>query len=164
VKSKSMVGKNEIFPDLSGETRRRTAILLNGTFNHSFDIQELLLELKPRLSRTSRVVVVAYNPYLSGLFRMANLIGIRKGPQPTTSVPGTDLNNLAQLAGFEFVRSRTLAYLPWRFQGLGTLANWILPAIPGIRALGMASIITLRPRIPTEYRPSLTIVIPARNE
>jgi hypothetical protein len=162
--AKSTVREGEVFPDLTGETDRRTSILLNGTFNHSFDIQERLLELKPRLSRTSRVIVVAYNPYLRGFFRLANLLGIRKGPQPTTFVTGTDLNNLSLLSGFEIVRSRPLAYVPWRFLGLGTLANWILPAIPGMRALGMASVITLRPRIPTATRPSLTIIIPARNE
>src|SRR5215471_16725903 len=57
-KEKSMVTEGEILPDVSGETDKRTAILLNGTFNHSFDIQDLLLDLQPRLSRTSRLVVV----------------------------------------------------------------------------------------------------------
>src|SRR5262245_25744367 len=30
------------FPDLSGEHTRRTAVVINGTFNHHFDIQGLL--------------------------------------------------------------------------------------------------------------------------
>jgi Glycosyl transferase family 2 len=162
--AKSTITEDELFPDLTGEAERRTAILLNGTLNHSFDIQELLMQLKPRLSRTSRIVIVAYNPYLSGLYRLANFLGIRKGPQPTTFVTQTDLNNLARLAGFDVVRSRPLGYVPFRFLGLGTLLNWILPGTPGIRALGLASIITLRPQIPSRTPPSLAIVIPARNE
>src|SRR5262249_49072133 len=48
--------------------------------------------------------------------------------------------------------------------GVGNLANWILPAVPLFRALGLVSVITLRPRIPSATPPSLTIVIPARNE
>jgi hypothetical protein len=163
-KSKSTVGESDVFPDLTGETDKRTAVLLNGTFNHSFDIQGLLMNLKPRLSRTSRVVVVAYNPYLSGLYRLANVLGIRKGPPPTTFVTETDLNNLARLSGFEVVRSRPLGYSIWRLMGLGSLINSILPVIPGIRSLGIASVITLRPRIRSAYRPSLTVVIPVRNE
>jgi len=163
-KVKSMVAEDKVFPDLSGEFETRTAILLNGTLNHSFDIQALLTELKPRLARTSRLIIVAYNPYLSGLYRLANFLRIRKGPAPTTFVTETDLNNLARLSGFDIVRSRPLGYLPWRFLGLGSFLNWLLPSIPGIRVLGLASVITLRPRISSHGRPSLTVVIPARNE
>jgi hypothetical protein len=162
--TKSIVAQGEAFPDLTAEADMRTAILLNGTLNHSFDIQKVLTELKPRLSRTSRLVIVAYNPFLSPLYRLANVIGIRKGPQPTNFVTHTDLNNLARLSGFDVVRSRPLGYVPWRLLGIGAFLNWILPAIPGIRAVGLASIITLRPRIPSTNRPSLTIIIPARNE
>lgn len=163
-KAKSTVREGEVFPDLTGESDKRTAILLNGNLNHSLDIQDLLQQLKPHLSRTSRLVIVAYNPYMSALYRLANLLGIRSGPQPTTFMTETDLNNLARISGFEVTRSRPLAYLPWRLLGLGNLANRILPAIPGIRALGLASVITLRPHIAAAKRPSLTIVIPARNE
>src|SRR5262249_40110784 len=132
--------------------------------NHSFDIQHVLQQLRPRLSRTSRVVIVAYNPYTSWMFRLASLLGIRQGPLPSTFVTKTDLTNLARLSGFDIVRSRPLASVPWRVLGLGTFANWSLPAIPGIRALGLASVIVLRPRIASAGHPSLTIVIPARNE
>jgi len=162
--TKLTIRQGEALPDLTVEAERRTAILLNGTLNHSFDIQEVLMELKPRLSRTSRVVIVAYNPFLSAMYRLANVIRIRKGPQPTTFVTHTDLNNLARLSGFDVVRARPLGYVPWRLLGLGALLNWILPAIPGIRTVGLASVITLRPRIPSTKRPSLTIIIPARNE
>jgi Glycosyl transferase family 2 len=163
-KVKSTVKEGDSFPDLTNEADTRTAVLLNGNLNHSHDIQELLLELKPRLSRTSRLIVVAYNPYLGALFRLASLLRIRKGPQPTTFMTKTDLINLARLSGFDVTRSRPLAYLPWRLAGLGNLVNRILPAIPGIRAFSLASVITLRPQIPSRHRPSLTVVIPARNE
>jgi hypothetical protein len=162
--SKSTIHEGEVVPDLRAESDKRTAILLNGNLNYSFDIQEQLVELKMRLSRTSRVVIVAYNSYLRGLYRLANLLGVRKGPEPTTFVTETDLNNIARLSGYDIVRSRSLGYLPWRFLGLGTLANWLIPAIPGLRMLSLASVITLRPRIESVERPSLAVVIPARNE
>ncbi len=61
---KETVRKDEPFPDLTHERDKRTAILINGTFNHDFDIQALLMHLKLKLARTSRLVVVLYNPYL----------------------------------------------------------------------------------------------------
>src|SRR5688500_14925513 len=41
----------------------RTAILLNGNLNHDLDIESTLGNLRSRLNRLSRVVVVMYNPY-----------------------------------------------------------------------------------------------------
>ena len=43
---KETVGKDEPFPDLTHERDKRTAILINGTFNHDFDIQALLTAIE----------------------------------------------------------------------------------------------------------------------
>src|SRR5262249_6472338 len=50
---KETVGRDDPFPDLTGERDKRTAVLINGAFNHEFDIQGLLMHLKTRLARTS---------------------------------------------------------------------------------------------------------------
>ncbi len=42
---KETIGRDESFPDLTGESDKRTAILVNGTFNHEFDIQGLLFTI-----------------------------------------------------------------------------------------------------------------------
>src|SRR5580704_9518494 len=101
---KESVGKDEPFPDLTHERDKRTAILINGTFNHDFDIQALLLQLKVKLGRTARLVVVLYNPYLRWAYYLTNRMGIRKGDLPSTFVTRVDLENIAKVAGFEIVR------------------------------------------------------------
>ena len=68
---KETIGKDEPFPDLTHERDKRTAILINGTFNYDFDIQALLIHLKTKLSRTSRLVVLLYNPYLRWAYYLA---------------------------------------------------------------------------------------------
>ncbi len=164
-KRKEVVRENDVFPDLTGEKNIRTAILLNGTFNHHYDIQGLLMKLKSLLSRTSRVLVVAYNPYLDWLYRLANRFGIRKGPVPTTFLTRVDLENIAELSGYEIVRTRLAAYCPWKLWGLGNFFNRILPCIPGVRWLSFAYLAVLRPiKSETQYKPSLSCIIPARNE
>src|SRR5580693_4454265 len=80
---KETVGKDEPFPDLTHERDKRTAVLINGTFNHNFDIQALLLQLKAKLARTSRLVVVLYNPYLRWAYYLTNRMGIRKEELPS---------------------------------------------------------------------------------
>jgi len=160
---KHSVGKDEPFPDLSGETEERTAILVNGTFNHDFDIQARLVQLKPKLSRTSRVIAVLYNPYLRWLYTLANGLGIRRGELPTTFITQVDLQNIVKVSGFEIVRQRQAVYCPWKMLGLGGAINRVLPLVPLIRRLSLTSIAVLRPLTPPS-RPGISCVIPARNE
>ncbi|MFT5373184.1 MAG: hypothetical protein ACI9H8_002292 [Lysobacterales bacterium] len=151
-------------PDFSQDLSKRSMLLLNGNFNYSSNLQELLAELKPKLSRTSRLAVVAYNPYLSWLYRLANFMRVRKAELPKIFLSTTDLDNLCKLSGFEVVRLRLVGYFPFRILGLGTLINRIMPVVPILRWIGYACIVILRPVIPESAKPSLTIVIPARNE
>jgi glycosyltransferase involved in cell wall biosynthesis len=72
---------------------------------------------------------------------------------------------LARLGGFELVRLRPVAYLPWHFLGVGSVLNAVLPAVPGLRWLSFVTVAVLRPAAgAADERPSLTVVIPARNE
>lgn len=164
-KNKKTVSKEETFPDLSHERDFRTAILLNGTINHHFDIQGLLMDLKSSLSRGSRILAVAYNPYLSWLYRFASFIGLRKGEIPMTFVTKIDLQNIVKLAGYTIVRIRPVGYFPWFFFGIGHLLNRLMVSIPFLRWLSFAYLVVLRPIIAdpsSNY--SLSCVIPARNE
>jgi hypothetical protein len=160
---KETVGRDETFPDLSGENEKRTAVLVNGTFNHDFDIQGLLVQLKSKLSRTSRVVAVLYNPYLRWLYNLANRLSIRRGELPSTFVTQIDLQNIVKVSGYEIVRQRLAVYCPWRLLGLGSAINRVLPLVPLIRWLSLTSIVVLRP-LPPKSRPGISCVIPARNE
>ena len=160
---KEVVNGDEPFPDLCGEESARTAVLVNGTFNHHFDIQGLLQQLKIRLARTSRVVVVLYNPYLRSLYLLANKLGIREGELPSTFLTRVDMENIAAISGYKIVRQRQVGYCPWRLLGVGDLVNGITPALPLFRWLSFTSVVTLRPVIP-QNPAGITCVIPARNE
>jgi hypothetical protein len=141
-----------------------SAVLLNGTFNHEYDIEGVLRGLWRKMARSSRVVAVMYNPYLRWAYHLANKFGIRQAQEPSTFVTSTDLRNIAKLAGFEVVRVRPVGFLPWRLGGLGTLVNRICAAVPLVRFFSLAWVVALRPIKPCQANPSLTIVIPARNE
>ena len=162
-KSKTTIGSGEAFPDLREESERRTAVLLNGTLNHHFDIQGLLVDLRERLSRTARLVLVLYNPYVRWLYALANWFGIRKGELPFTFLTQVDVANLAKLAGFDVVRIRPKVYFPWSLMGVGEVINRCCSAIPFLRRFSLATVVVLRPVLPGK-RPGLTCVIPARNE
>ncbi len=151
-------------PNVSSETDTRSLVLLNGNINHDYNIQQTLSTLRLKLSRSSRVVLVAYNPYLRWLYELANKFGLRSGEQPDTFLTSTDLENIARLSGFEVVRTRLAGYAPHPIAGIGNWINRLMPALPLVRWIGLVSVIVLRPLIPETSKPSLSIVIPARNE
>ncbi len=161
---KSVARTFDDLPDFSCDRERRAAVLLNGNFNYDLDIQATLTRLKLRLDRTSRVVVVAYNPYLRWLYSLADALGLRNSPAVKTFLTRTDLEGIARLAGYEVVRLRPAGYCPFALLGLGRLLNWWLPAVPGLRWLAFVVVAVLRPLSREARRPSVSIVIPARNE
>ncbi|HEV8267306.1 MAG TPA: glycosyltransferase family 2 protein, partial [Thermoanaerobaculia bacterium] len=66
--------------------------------------------------------------------------------------------------GYEVVRCRPSAYVPGSLLGLGTLVNALFPALPLFNRLSLVTVFVLRPVMPEASRPSLSVVIPARNE
>ena len=151
--------------DLRQERSSRTAIVMNGALNYDLDIHSLLTSIRARLARTSRLVVVVYNPYLAWLYKLANRLGLRDSGMPLNFLSYADIRSIAKLSGFEMVRARRTVYFPWRLLGLGSLINRFAAAIPLVNLFSLASVIVLRPVIREEGpRPSLSIIIPARNE
>lgn len=74
------------------------------------------------------------------------------------------LMGIAKLSGFEVVRERPAAHFPFALFGIGTLFDRLLSALPLLRNFAVVEIVFLRPILPGPTRPSLSIVIPARNE
>ena len=117
-----------------------------------------------QMGRSDRVVVVLYNPFFAWAYRIADRLGMRNGPPCSTFLTRRDLVQLATLSEFEVVRLRPAVYLPWHFFGIGTALNVLMPAIPGVRWLSLMAVAVLRPIRPLSSQPSVTVVIPARNE
>lgn len=160
---KTAVAAGDALPDSRG-AGRRDAVLLNGNFNHSSDIQGLLTTLRGSLGRGSRIVAILYKPYYAWIYQLASRFGLRGPEAPTTFVTFTDLGNIARLSGFRVVRVREAIYSPLRLLGLGSVLNKILPAVPLLRHLNFAAIVVLAPEITPTEQPSISVLVPTRNE
>ena len=122
------------------------------------------MRIRAGMARTSRVVVVSYNPYLALLYRLTTWLGLRAAEPNMTFVTLTDLRNLARLSGLEIVRVRPCVAFPWRLLGIGSAINALLSILPFFGWRALVHVITLRPVGVDGERPSLSVVIPARNE
>ena len=161
---KESLGGGSPLPDMSGEEDERTAVLLNGNLNHNLDVEAVLAEAAGKMGRGTRLVVVAYNPYLKGALQVAHALDLRGGVMPSTFVTETSLRHMCKLAGLEIVRHRPVGYAPAALLGLGAGLNRAASCLPLVARLGLISVILLRStRVKSEPR-SLSVVIPARNE
>ncbi|MBI2372961.1 MAG: glycosyltransferase family 2 protein [Deltaproteobacteria bacterium] len=151
-------------PDLGNDPNDRSVFLLNGALNHHFDVEALFAEARSKMSRGTRLMLVAYNPHAKWLYDAATFAGLRTGEPVTTYVTFTDLQNLAKLTDLELVRIRPVAFSPHPLGSIGDAVNSLMPLSPSARAVSSAWVITLRPIVREARRPTLSIVIPARNE
>jgi hypothetical protein len=163
-KSKVIDSDIETVANHCDQKEKRIALLFNGNFNYLTDIESELRQLKSKLSRHSRLFLVIYNPYMRFLYRIVGWMGLRSAPFPVTFMTNSDLQNLARLSGYEIVRVRPSVFFPIRVPLLSTLMNQICPIVPLIRHMALVWVIVLRPILPETRKPSLSIIIPARNE
>lgn len=144
--------------------RRSTVLLLNAVVNFHSDLEGLLKELYLHLDRFSRVALIAYSPYLRFLISLATKLGMRSGEIPRTFLTRTDLANICKLSSFEVVRLRAvgspLALVPW----IGRFLDGMIKSLPLLKHICLVNVILLRPIIPEQEPPSLSVVVPARNE
>ncbi|MGZ3696250.1 MAG: glycosyltransferase family 2 protein [Bdellovibrionota bacterium] len=148
----------------TAEAETRRLFLLNGNFNHNFDVEGLLRDFKRTMHRGDRLTVVVYNSYLRGIYSLANRLGARNGELPTTYFTQGSLENIAKLAGFDVTRKRPVGYIPFRLLGLGSFLNRLFQALPFVRWFGLAEVVMLRPVMASKTKPSISILVPARNE
>lgn len=138
--------------------------LLDGNFNFDRDMQEVLARFWQALPRRSRIAVISYSPYIGWFYKLQRLCGLRKAAIPDTFFTRDDIQNIATLTGFELVRSRPAGFVPWKLFGLGDFLNRWCAVLPFIRWLSLANIMVLRPKKALSHKPSVTVVVPARNE
>ena len=97
---------------------------------------------------------------------MAELVRM-KMPQPPQSWLSPDaIEHLLELSGYEIVRRDWRLLSPRKLLGLGHLVNITLGQLPGVRRLSLKHYVVARPRPYgiLDKKPSLSIVIPCRNE
>jgi len=137
-------------------------LLVSDTLNHCSDAQALL-EAAHRFGRPgARLVITTYNTLWRPALSLLSSLGLRS-PQPDLNwLSASDVRNIAELAGWEIIKSDGRILLPMLLPFVSGFVNrWVAPFVP---FLCLTTIMVARRTEIMKGEPSLSIVIPARNE
>lgn len=141
-------------------------MILNGNLHYEPDVQSYLANLRASTGPRTRLIVVTYNTLWRPFVHLATKLGLRRKTHESNWLDDSDIDNFFRLTDFELVRKDARVLIPFWIPIVSGLVNRYLAPLPGLRALSMVNIYVARPWPLTAAvdRPSVTVVVPARNE
>ena len=142
-------------------------VLLIDTVGYLDDVLGTLQRLQDVCTSSTRLIV----GYFSQAWRPILALGARVSlhmPLPSQGLSwlsSDDLTGMLELSGYDVVRREWRMLLPRRLGGLGPFVNATAGTLPGVRRLSLRDYIVARPRARRhDHEPSVSVVIPCRNE
>jgi SAM-dependent methyltransferase len=138
-------------------------IIVSDTLNLAADVQRLFERLHTVSHADTRLVVNFQNTLWRPVLSLARLLGL-KAPQPQNSwLASSDVFNLLRLAGWSPVFTQGRILVPFHALGLGSLVNrWLAPLLQWFCLT--VFFVARRDHVGPPRRPTVSVVIPARNE
>lgn len=142
-------------------------ILMSDLLNDVFDVQAVLREARKLCSPGTRLVLNIYSHLWEAPLGLAAKLGMARPKLQQNWLTMEDVRGLLGLADFEVVDERQEVLLPLPIPGVRSLANSFLVKLWPFRHLALTNVIVARP-LPAAHalpeRPTVTVVVPARNE
>lgn len=141
-------------------------IIFSDVLGYVEDIEVVLREAAERLPWNGRIVITQYSALWEPLLRFASIARLRMPSCEQSWISRSDIDNFARLSGLETVRSGTRMLVPIYIPLVSALFNKYLAHIFPFTRLGIYHYTVLRKRDakPAQASPSISIVVPARNE
>jgi SAM-dependent methyltransferase len=138
-------------------------IIVSDTLNFAADVEQLLSRLHSVATPQTRLLINFHNNLWHPLFAVAGWLGVQSRQPQSSWLSRHDVDSLLDLSGWAGIKTQARLLWPVRTPLLAPLCNRLLaPLFPW----ACCSIFTIaRPRpIPAVPPPSVSVVIPARNE
>jgi ubiquinone/menaquinone biosynthesis C-methylase UbiE len=169
------IAKNK-YPNLSFEkmdvenlemTEKFDYLILSDVIGYLDDVQKAFNELLKVSHSKTKLVITYYNFLWEPILKLAEKIGL-KMPEPIQNwLSEMDIKNILDLAGFEVVKNGSRMLLPMNIPLISPLFNRFLANTGIFRKLCLVNYLVARPKpglLPIKPNPSVTVLIPARNE
>lgn len=164
VREKTKTGHQNFFS--SNQAEICDYIVATDALGYIHDIETFFRESKVSLNRDGRLFITQYSALWEPIVRLASKMGLRNALIEQNWLSLNDLKNFSYLAGLEVVKSGTKMLLPLYIPLVSYFFNNILANIWPFTHLGLFHYIVMRkPNVAIfDKTPSISIVVPARNE
>ena len=139
-------------------------IILTNILNLLPDVQNLLQQLETFSHERTRLVISFHNWLWQPVLKVAEQAGLRQQQPPESWLTPNDVRNLLDLSGWEELKSGHRCLIPRQIPLLTPLLNRWGSQLPILEQLGLTHWIVARPMRQQPQQPSVSVVIPARNE
>lgn len=131
------------------------------------DIQKTFEGIHQVCRPDTRILITFYNQIWEPILKLAERVGL-KTPHPIQNwLSQPDLENILELTDYEVLKGGYKIPIPFYIPFITPILNRTLSLIPGVRHLGLVTYLIARPNpkpAPEETNPSVTVLIPCRNE
>lgn len=140
-------------------------IILSDLVNDAYDVQAILENIHPLCRPDTRVILNTYSRLHQPILSLAGHLGLATRLLPQNWLTPEDTENLLRLAGFEVVHRLREILLPLPIPLARELSNKVLVKVWPFSPFAWTNIHVARlTRVETGARPTVSVVIPARNE
>lgn len=144
-------------------------LVISDLLGYVYDVQNYLVEVKKLIGNDGHIVITQYSAFWEPVLRLASFFGWRKTLRVEQNwLSLNDLENFANLAGFEMVKKGTKMLLPIYIPVISNFLNKFIANIFPFSRMGLFHYVVLKKsldhKLENKNQPSISIVVPARNE
>lgn len=144
-------------------------IILSDLLSELWDVQRVLEEVSRLCHPRTRVIINLYSRLWDWPLRAVRALGLARPTLDQNWLTVADTSNMLRLAGLEPLRSWQEVLWPLGTPGVARLCNAGLVRLWPINHLALSNFIVARPSPPPDggpgaARPTVSVVVPARNE
>jgi SAM-dependent methyltransferase len=167
----------ERHPDLTFLEQDAAELDLDGTFdvivlsdlvNDLWDVQAVLERMRPLCEPSTRVLINTYSRLWEVPLAVAERLGLARPVLRRNWITPEDLQNLLRLAGYETLRVNEEVLSPVGLPLVSATLNKVAVRLWPLKHLALSNVIVARPEgapaAGAARAPTVTVVVPARNE
>ena len=140
-------------------------IIISDLIGYLPDIEEFLRKLEKITHSSSRIIITQYSKVWEPILDLASKIGLRMPSIDQNWVSQIDVKNFLHLSDMETVKSGSKILFPKYIPIVSLLFNKFLVNMPIFNKFGLVNVVIARPLNKSKNdKPSVSIIVPARNE
>lgn len=162
----------ESFPSCEFQVLHEETVSLDRVFDYILvssvedivDINAALKSVRKHTNGSTRVIIINYNYLWQPLIFLAEFFGLKMPQKLHNWINESDLKNFLAVNGFEKLYLRKAIVFPFYIPIISTLLNRFVANLPIIRHFCFLYFTVARVKPSKESTPSVSIIIPCRNE